>query len=206
MSPVRFATFMCALPILGWALPAFGDTGTTRCARAGSKVITASAYAEAYTLRGTAYACRRATHRTYRLGPVPYGDAGTDVVVANVRLAGRRVAYTYTYSQQEVEIAVRVRDLQSGRLQHNVDAAGTFGVPSRFYGRLTALELTTNGDPAWIVQAPLTRPTDRVLVALIRGKRIVVDRGLSIDPKNLQFRSRTVRWVSAGKPRSATVG
>jgi hypothetical protein len=196
-------------------LPAISDASRTSCRSPGSRTVVSSAHGRVFSKlvrhdrfhrpQTTYYGCLYSVGRGYRLGIL--ARDGHAYSMSPMRLRGRFVGFAYKYAgpTDDFYAAVRVVDLRTGRLAHNIFSPGG---EDAYSPDVSDLVLRPNGNVAWIV-TPRRRdvqPTYSVYKSDPSDSRRQreLDSG-NIDPLSLTLAGSSIRWVKDGLPRSATL-
>jgi hypothetical protein len=147
-----------------------------------------------------AYACLFSADRRVPLSPIDESMELTAPVLAApfVAFAVANCPGAGCYS------TVTVRNLQNGRLVHDLSATMTGGPPGTSE-HVTDLELKPNGSVAWLDQlSGFTIGTIEVIAVDATGRRLL-ESSPDVDPRSLTLDGSTLSWITAGATHSATL-
>ncbi len=178
------------------------------CKTKAAKTLLTSKHARVFKQRGRIYACLYRPGRSFQIGGRNAAGGNTDI--ANLRLAGRFVAY----SRSQSGIRLAAKELRRGKVVRDTPAtvATTPGLTA-----VTDLELKLNGSLAWIVKrTPLDAPlspyampgTSQPQYEVRKSDRTgdaVLDSGPDIAPASLALRRGTASWMKGTSTFSATL-
>ena len=172
------------------------------CEPRGSRTVEANAAARVFTWRDEVFACAYRRRTRVNLGLEARRGCLRDCGgVATLRLRRRFVAYQTFSSSMTASRAVVWRLDLAARRPRVIWNGRRFAL----YSGVTDLELAANGSLAWIATfSGSNRPAYEVWKADRAGLR-VLDGGREIAEDSLALSGRTLYWMNADVPRSATL-
>lgn len=188
----------------------------TQCSPGHPRIITASANAEVFAApepgiikKLGVYGCVYG-HRSYYLGPLPYGSSEGGGGVEDEVLAGPIVAFeessTAGPQSRGAEWHVIVRNLSNGRLMHRVPT-GTPTSPNPLLvgaGFTSKIVVKIDGAVAWIVEKPIEGGTNYEVHALnATGTPRLLASATDIGPTSLALVGNDLYWTQGGQAASA---
>lgn len=201
------------LAVLGslWAV-APGVASAAGCPKSGRTVV-ANSDGRVWEVRPESgisryYGCARRVGKVFRLDP-RRGQLIADP--STTKIAGTAVAYE-TMSFELAPYRIVVRSLRTGRLVHGASSNARRSEMGHTGPALTLL-LKRNGTVAWTASSECicegTPAADYEVHKIGKDhRRVVVDRGPSIDPASLRFTPdrSAVSWLDGGVRQSAALG
>ena len=204
--PLR-ATVACLVAATLVLAPAGAEAKPKRtCKASGSRTIAQNGFARVYEARteeGTALVgCVKASGRRRVLGEAYDDDYVSSADYANVRLAGRHVAWSWT----ETDISCKAAcppdydTTTEGIVSYDLRRRKARGVAGAIPVD-RALVLSRNGGLAWASRTDPTGPVE--IHASVRGdESVVLDSG-NIDPASLAIEITIISWLHDGAERFA---
>jgi len=195
--------FALSLPAIVEAKRRSSPACTTKTA----KTLVATKGARVFKQRGRIYACLYRPGRSFQIGGRNSSRGTTDV--ANLRLAGRYVAYS---KNGPGGITLVSRELRRGIVARDVPAAvaTTPGLTA-----ITDLSLRTNGSLAWIAKRTrIDGPLSPYAISVVpdyqvrksdRSGEALLDAGSGVVPGSLSLLRGTVSWMKGDDTYSAAL-
>jgi hypothetical protein len=156
---------------------------------------------------GSIFGCVVGKHRSYFLGPPPFGTSSGAGGVYLPTLSGPIVAYEHADIRETVkQWLVVVRDLRSGRFLRRLPT-GTALKPEPSVagiGPITSLAVKSDGAVAWIVQTDEENGSYQVHAVDRSGARLLAT-GTDVAPASLALAGSTLYWTQRGRPFSASL-
>jgi hypothetical protein len=181
------------------------SAGAAKCAKAGSKTLAQNGSVRVYqTGKGvnkSLFACRRATGKRSKLATAFDDNFTSSASYADVRLAGRFVAFSYTATDNSCKAAC------PPGYEPTTNSIGVFDAGKRTtrvidgYPVGDALVLSKNGGVAWAAQSATSDPVE-IHASVRKGDDRVLDSG-AIDPKTLAIEITIISWTKDGDEKFA---
>jgi hypothetical protein len=186
-----------------------GAARAPSCTHAVGRTLSADAAAVVYEVPEAVaiFGCVVGKHRSYFLGPPPFGTPDGAAGVELPTLAGPIVAYGHDkIGESFKEWLVMVRDLRTGRVLRRLPT-GTPVNPRPSVtgiGVITSLAVKANGAVAWIVQTTEENGSYQVHAVDGSGARLLAS-GADVAPASLALAASTLYWTQGGRPFSASL-